>query len=352
MAITVKSAPSGTPSAHENLWHVADSTNKAASDFQYVWDIYKGGVLQARLKTRPEGTNSYGKLDAAIVVRSLLADSIPPSMNYAAFGSFAALGTDVLFVNYTMAVGESITGTISGNLVSGGYTAYNSIDANLSTVSGSVMSNRPLQSSAVSGEPLVFTFLPSGTQTFNVTGASTFSHTASGSFAASFPVTTNETIVVSGVGTYKFKLLCRNKYTPRTLMFLNRYGGWDSYTFALKSQRSIEATRKMNEQNDWHLVGDNMVNTSNAYVQREARRVYATEYRTLMELNAYQTTTEEYIWLEELITSPAVYLWQGNIWTPVMITETNYRPINVLLDKGETIKLNIEFSSKNITQYR
>ena len=352
MAITVKSAPSGTPSAHENLWHVADSTNKAATDFQYVWDIYKGGVLQARLKTRPEGANSYGKLDASIVVRSLLADSIPPSMNYATFGAYAALGTDVLFTNYTMAVGESVTGDVSGNLVSGAYTAYNSVGVNLSAVSGGVMSSRPLYSTAVSGEPLVFTFLPNGSQTFNVTGASTFSHTASGSFAASFPVTTNSTIVVSGVGTYNFKILCSSKYQPRTLLFLNRYGGWDSYTFALKSQRSIEASRKMNEQNDWHLVGDNMVNTSNTYVQREARRVYATEYRTLMELNAYQTTTDEYTWLEELITSPAVYLWQTNIWTPIMITETNYRPLNVLLDKGESLKINIEFSSKNITQYR
>jgi hypothetical protein len=363
MSITVKSAPGTTPSAHENLWHVADSTNKAASDFQYVWDIYKGGVLQARLKTRPEGANDYGKIDASLVVRSLLADSVPPSLNYEAFGAEGGIGTDVLFTTYTMAVGEYASGVTSGNLVSGNYTAYNYTGKDIAPASGSVLSNRPLQSTTVAGQPLVFTWFAVSGDSYRVdrTQAGTtdnFTKTATTPFVVSLPCTNTSadsmTLAVSGGVTYNFKVLCQSKYKPRTLLFLNRMGGWDSYTFALKSQRSIDAERKMFQQNDWALVGDNMVNTYNTYTRRESRKVYATQYRTSIELNAYQTTTQEYTWLEELVTSPAVYLWDStaDVWIPCMVTDTNYRPIDVLLDKGETLKLTIELSKQDITQYR
>ena len=50
MAITNIAYPSGEPTVQDALWHTFSSSNVAASDFKYVFDIYVGGTQQVRVK--------------------------------------------------------------------------------------------------------------------------------------------------------------------------------------------------------------------------------------------------------------------------------------------------------------
>ena len=55
MGITVHQSPTGYTSAHGEVWHVVESTDKNLQGFKYVYDIYKGNTLLTRIKNSPLG---------------------------------------------------------------------------------------------------------------------------------------------------------------------------------------------------------------------------------------------------------------------------------------------------------
>jgi hypothetical protein len=159
-------------------------------------------------------------------------------------------------------------------------------------------------------------------------------------------------ILSSGFATVTKKLKKRcSKYTPYTLVFLNAYGAWDSFTF-VNGNVMTDNQKKKFEQMEWKLSGFNMVNKSGK-VLYEGMRTYGSEFNTKMKLTTDLLDSGEYIWLFELMVSPLVYLWDktANLFHPVQITDSNYEIKNSLQNKTETLEVNIEVYKQN-TQYR
>jgi hypothetical protein len=142
-----------------------------------------------------------------------------------------------------------------------------------------------------------------------------------------------------------------SKYKPYTLIFLNAYGAWDSFTF-VNGNILTENEKKRFEQMEWRLNGFNMVN-KNGKVKYEGMRTYGGDFKTKMKLTTDLLSTEEYKWLFELIVSPLVYLWDkdSSLLHPVQITDTNYEMKNSLQNKSEFLEVNIDVYKQN-TQYR
>jgi hypothetical protein len=108
----------------------------------------------------------------------------------------------------------------------------------------------------------------------------------------------------SGVGagvseTRKFKIDTRcSNYENQRIVFLNRLGGWDYFNFTLDSKKSITISRTEYEKIlDWnYTIGD------------RGKTILAQKAETRMAINSDWITEKDSMWLEELLTSPEVYL--------------------------------------------
>jgi hypothetical protein len=376
MAITIKSAPqaSGYVSANEDVWHVADSTNKAVIGFKYLFDIYKGAELLTRVTNSPYGDDGYGVINVGNIVRSAVAvDTLADIDMQSGYNTYSVLnaGADFWWGEYDVQYGEvcgttNASGTIL-NSASGTYRVYNTYNrhplhkAGAALSSGTVyLTNRPNESYFYDGEPVILSFngkrLAAGNEfDIRIAGGENTVTAVDGFHYFSVNGLTGDAdveIETSGtvLATKKLKKRC-SKYTPYTLIFLNTYGAWDSFTF-VNGNVMTDNQKKKFEQSEWKLSGFNMVNKTGK-VLYEGMRTYGSEFNTKMKLTTDLLNSDEYIWLFELIVSPLVYLWDktANLFHPVQITDSNYEIKNSLQNKTETLDINIEVYKQN-TQYR
>lgn len=370
MSITIHQSPSGFASAHSELWHVVESTNKAVAGFQYVFDIYKGTNLVTRVKNSPYGSNKVGVLDVHNIVRASLPTNSISDIDAFSFDTAEELGQDVFWTDYDVRYGEVSGGVTTANIASGTHRVYNNylrpvFDEAESEITGAmILSNRPTESVWYTGHPaFISVFYPSG-QTFyrseKVNGSVTDSYSNTGNGNAFvfgyLPSSDSSTLEISGsvsgaIGSINFKRKC-SKYDAHTLVFLNAYGAYDSFTFVY-GKKTIDNQKKKFEQLKWTLSNNQMVEKVSR-VYNESSKVYAGEFGMKMQLTSDILSTSEYNWLAELINSPLVYYFDVNTedYIPVMITDTNYEYKDDRINKTDTLTVNIEFSDKTNTQFR
>lgn len=370
MSITIHQSPTGYASAHSELWHVVESTNKNVTGFQYVFDIYKGGNLVTRVKNTPYGSNKVGVLDVHNIVRASLPSSIGADVDAFSFDTVQELGQDVFWTDYDVRYGEVSGGVTTANIASGTHRVYNNyqrpaFDEKQSDITGAmILSNRPTESVWYAGHPVfISAFYPSG-QTFyrqeRVNGSitNTYNNTGNGNaFVFGYlPTSNNSTLEISGsvsglIGSINFKKKC-SKYDAHTLVFLNAFGAYDSFTF-VHGKKMMNNEKKRFEQLKWSLSGNTMVEKSGR-LYNESNKVYAGEFGINMQLTSDILSSNEYKWLAELINSPLVYYFNVNTedYYPVMITDTNYEFKDDRINKTDFLIVNIEFSDKTTTQFR
>jgi hypothetical protein len=370
MSITIHQSPTGYASAHSELWHVVESTNKAVTGFQYVFDIYKGANLVTRVKNTPYGANKVGVLDVHNIVRASLPSTSIADIDPFSLDTEVQLGQDVFWTDYDVRYGEVSGGVTTANISSGTHRVYNNYERPVFDKAGSeitgamILSNRPTESFCYPGHHVfISAFYPSG-QTFyrqeRVNGSITnsYSNTGNGNaFVFGYnPSSDNATLEISGsvsglIGSLNFKNKC-SKYDPHTLVFLNAFGAYDSFTFVY-GKKTLDNQKKKFEQLKWTLSGNSMVEKVGR-VYNESSKVYAADYGMKMQLTSDILSTEEYNWLAELINSPLVYYFDvsSEDYIPVMITDTNYEFKDDRINKTDFLTVNIEFSDKTNTQFR
>lgn len=372
MGITIHQAPTGYTSAHEEVWHVVESTDKDLTGFQYVYDIYKGNDLLTRIKNAPVGTDRLGVLDVGNIVRSSLDSFNFPAFNLASFTNEVSLGADVFFTDYDIRYGQvSGVGEVSGNLASGSYRVYNNYRRSRwdkyssEIVSGAFLTNRPSTSNYYSGEPLIASIYVAGIDrsrhlTTNYGNAGKYYNT-SGQYNLGYtfgilPVSGTITFDLQDendavIDTLTFNQKCA-KYETHTLIFLNAFGAYDSFTF-VHGKLMMSNEKKKFEQMRWALSGNQMVEKSGS-VYREGIKAYAVKYKERMMLTSDILSTGEYNWLAELVNSPQVYYYstENGEYYPVQITESDYEFKDDRINKAETLSLTIEFGVTQNTQYR
>lgn len=115
-------------------------------------------------------------------------------------------------------------------------------------------------------------------------------------------------------------------YTPYRFAWLNRLGGFDTYTFRLKSTRTVNITRKEYDRYLSRLNSEN--NTWGYEIGDRGRSVYDVKSFDAFTVVSTWQTAEEHSWLEEIFTSPAVYLVRGYsggemVYDPIIITKNS-----------------------------
>lgn len=391
MAVTINYEPSGYPSAHNPMFIELASGNSAETDFKYVFDIYVNSAFVTRQKVFPDPTDDKGYLDISRIVGNYL----DVAVNAVTVGSPTPvlLGLGEFYVNFYGIYGEEFSGTpYAANVTGTTYRAFNWSKSRtqrkiLNTQGASpvyfktledyksyFLTNRPQNTKVYDDQPLIITYWTDLALTLktlkiiNETPSSETTIVAGQGFEYPYVMDIGQsynqdterfsiksyTFLDSTVeASILFLPVCQPRYEPVTLMFLNRLGGFDSYTFGLNSVVSVDVERKGFGQNPYvgrsDLIGGGFV--------RETQKTFAVSYKTKWKLTGDSLTKDEYTWLEELITSPLIYVYiddpaDERFWHPVTISETNYIVKNHLVEKDNFIELNIEFAEPNNVQYR
>ena len=376
--ITINYEPSGYPSAHSPMFIEAQSTNVLATDFKYLFDVYVNAALATRQKVFANPDDNKGYLDLSQIVRSYFESEIDTPTP--ASTAPVELGLGEFYVDFRVLYGEDITGTTTANMVSGTtYKAYNWAKSRVQAQKGKLedyntkfLTTRPYLTKVYQNQPLIVGYWNltgtyyidlvneafDGSLTF-LTVVSTRSFVnplaADFGFAADqesryFYLRAKSSIDGSDISELKFEYICNPRYQPVTLMFLNRFGCWDSMTFGLANDLTLSAEKKSFKQNPF--VGRSDLTGVRV---RESTKTYSVQYKTKWKIRSHSLTQDEYKWLEELITSPLVYVYINDSerqWIPVQVTDTDFEIKNHLIAKDNILELTIEFSESDNSQYR
>jgi hypothetical protein len=381
MAITIQQDITGFRPAYNDDFYVVSSSNVAQTNFQFIADLYVNGSYVTRLKTFPHATHGTGLFNPKRAIENYVTKDFDLATNL-----FAT--NDNSFCYYQLRFGEQYgtSGTIYANLTNTStkyvwnsifdyeeYTDFDDTQYILSNSNCQFLTNAPdnlkIQSNErnylygitdTSGDIYylnITTFDSSGAQIdsyklynqyqdvstnarkfFRVgVGTYNFNDISSGDYAYSefgnFPVigsnvakynvqtSKQDGTVTSETRTYFVEDVCTKTEATR-LFFLNKLGGYDAITFKNKTKINADITRSnfKKPQGEW-------VN-SNSFVQGRANRAvtqYDTNIKDTFTIVSDWLTEAQSVWLEELFTSPDVYVDKNGIErVPINITASSY----------------------------
>jgi hypothetical protein len=386
MALEIKYTPPIYSSLHGDLIYTVADADKVSdpttyTNFKFIGDIYIGGNLIARVKRVPDPVTGIGIFNVAAIVRAYVATIFNPTPGILIA---QALTENEFYVNVDMHFGEewdyTPTYNILGDTPRSFVNSYNGrfvgATSLLAAKNQKVASNRPTTGFAFLTTN--FLFVPYFQYT---AGAVPFSVTPSGGgsgFSTSFtptvvdmnllnvspitlnalhagcitPATTSYAVTI-GSQTYVIKLICEPIYQPYMIHFLNQYGGFDSKIFSKVSRKILQIERKDYGRLPYTVDSDGQVSYSSSNgVFNEERSTYSSLWKETMSLNSDILMDEEYIWLQDLLLSPMIYLEDGGYFYPIVITDTNYEPKKVINDDLTNLVINIEFGKQLNAQFR
>jgi len=137
-----------------------------------------------------------------------------------------------------------------------------------------------------------------------------------------------------------------SKYNEVRVHFLNRLGGYDAFNFYLKSihQTDIKKDKYDQQHHDW---------TGFAYKYSKSSRG-TTDYNVALSkkltVNTDYLSEAESEWMEDLITSPSVYIEENNELIAVNLNQRNIVKKTSLNDKLMQYTFELSYSIKNRRQ--
>ena len=118
------------------------------------------------------------------------------------------------------------------------------------------------------------------------------------------------------------------KYNPVHVYWLNQLGGWDSYSFIKKNERSIDVEKKRYKT---YLGNYNTADVDNPFdTKNYSRSLNEREpiTKTFLNLTSDWLTESEYKWMRDLFYSKSVWMVDDNVdgynILPVVVEDTNY----------------------------
>ena len=391
MAITINSTPENYPSAHDDLYFVVTSDNISQVGFKFVFDVLIDSVIVARIKLFPDPTSTKGIFNAGGIIRDYIAGYFKPNTTQTAF---SYTGND-LYVSYSIRFGEEYDGTTYTNLASGSYKAFNFVNPPFRDFSTSYyqpkintwLTPRDISVAEVQmGEKLYAGWMNTAGTTTNLTltvqkylnGGSTDGTASTGSsvICSAFvlfdlsPGAINtylgESFITASTYQYgikvnyggnqsaefKIKLTCNPRWTPVTLHFLNKLGGYDSFVFRLVNRQESSVEKKSYSQLGWQYNSGAMSRYDSYKRINAGNNTFAANETVSFKLMSDYINQTDYLWMKDLITSPEVYYEQGGYYYPVGVKTNSWSDKNRIADKMFNFELNIEFAEKINSQYK
>ena len=379
MAITIYNTPNSYAPVYNQMIFTLSSTNVAQSNFRYIADIYVNGSSDyTRLEVGRNPSNNYGTFDVAGIIQNFLTRDFEDNTT-----TFKQCGNSIAY--YEVKFGEQygassgITNypnltTSSGYCFNGVFSPLDFLDFQTNTYvlqnsSSQFLTDRPTFESRT-GEKLILgfmtdaaneakfleiiTYYDEGTIFNTVTVANPYASISNRQdrsinvrvdydwltslvnadlSSGSTPIfvvnweyydirikNSTGAIVSETIRIYPGEDIC-SKYTPIRFKFMNNYGKYDYYTFtgAMTKNTNIKRNTYKSNPNQWSGTNYNYSTTSRGLSQ------YETVLDDTITINSDWITEDESIWLEQLVTSPDVYIYDGSNLVSVNITDSTYQ---------------------------
>jgi hypothetical protein len=391
MSITLIN-PSGYPSAQDNLWSIAYSSNSGQVDFKYVFDVFVDGVQLVRTKVFPEPSNGRGYFDAMPIVKNEITYGWfnPVDINS---GVQLIKSNNLLEKTYQIRVGEDYSGTTYLNLASGNVTTYNYSaplfkrrQINIGQKLNNWLTNRPLRIKAKTTDKILIPlyalgddFVPTiksyninnqliGTVIDNINAFESYNYNQLDigyqAFKRFFDYYLFTDILTTQTAYYTIQferasegwlsdilrvdLDCNPNYTPINLYFINAFGMFDTARFDLASRLTMDVERKTFEQRNYTLNNSTVDYYDANNVYNESKINYGSKTNHSYRLTMNYPTDAEYIWLAELIVSPQIYAEIDGNYYPVSIKSNNYEYSTYTNNRLKALEIDIDL---NQTRY-
>lgn len=373
MAITIKQAPPTLVPAYNDANWIFSSTNAGNDNFKFVVDIYIASVKVDRMLVPPHPTHGTGLANVAPLLESRISKDI-------AFADNRIHGNSNSYLTYTLKIGEAY-GTSGTTIypdlaVATGKWIWNGIydyEDFIGYSSGDIVARasnntRFLTNKASSGDVemddnswLYWCDLNlQSSYAYIVTRDST--GMTLNTFKVDNKFTTTEFLrIVSGpanlntipnaqftlgsqpvlTGTeadysiqifnssnqaiterYFFTIVDNcSKYEKHRLIFFNKLGGYDMFSFNKVSKNTADIDRSNYKKN---LGSYTNANTFTYSKGDRANSQFHTKIKDKVMLESDWVTEAQLIWLEELVTSPDVYYDDGTALIPINITTSSF----------------------------
>lgn len=405
MAITVYNTPASYAPAYNQMIFTLSSSNSGQPNFRYIADIYVNGSSDyTRLEVGKNPSNNYGTFDVSGIIQNFLsrdADDNTTTFKQCEnsiasyevkFGEQYGPSSGITnYTNLTNSTGYCFNGVFDANsfldFTTNKYVTINSSTIWLSdspkiytrigeklnlgfmtrsvdnayylliktyTINGTLqntvtilnpyraISNRKDRSINVDVSydwltSLTTGDLASGTAPF--INASTYYYTVEMTEDNLDAVTESRKIYIDEY--------C-SKYSPIRFKFMNNYGKYDYYTFTGAKTKTTNITRNTYKSNP------NQWSSTNYNYNRMSRGL--NQYETILDdtitINSDWITEAESIWLEQLVTSPDVYIYEGGNLVSVNITNANYETKYVASQQLFNLVISFTYSQNRKRQRR
>jgi len=380
MALTIYNTPNAYAPVYNQMIFTLSSSNYAQSNFRYIADVYvNGSSTYTRLEVGKNPTNNYGTFDVAGIIQNFLTRDADDNTT-----TFKQCGNSIAY--YEVKFGEQygassgITNypnltTSSGYCFNGVFSPLDFLDFATNTYvlqnsSSQFLTDKPVKFETRSGEKLILGFMTDAANeaynleiiTYYDDGTIFNTVRVTNPYAAlsnredrsinvrvdydwlnslvnadlSFGTTpifvtnyeyyevriknNSGTVVSETIRIYPGEDIC-SKYTPIRFKFMNNYGKYDYYTFtgAMTKNTNIKRNTYKSNPNQWSNTNYNYSTTSRGLSQ------YETILDDTITINSDWITEAESIWLEQLVTSPDVYIYDGSNLVSVNITDSSYQ---------------------------
>ncbi len=406
MAITILQEPIDRTPAYNENWFVAETDNQAQSNFKFVVDIvFLGDVSYTRRIKRNIYPGSTNKLviDVHRIIENYLTHDIDLATDEVTLNSNSWKG-------YIVRIGEEYgtTPTVYPNLAQSniiltwnaafGFEQFSQtagVDYVLSYPTSPFLTNSPDQNVSIDEKGWLYMIQSSNGQSFSQAEVVTYDANgivqtvlinnpynavsssgecflrmpaapaslnllSSGSINSGtlpiidssitrYTIRTLDTAIPNGASsvtkTYNIVSNCSD-HTKYRLHFLNRLGGFDSFSFIKGSQ----ITDQINKANYKKPKGDLYGSQFGYLISDRLTTQYQTEVKTTYQINSDWISDEESEWLRELLSSPIIFWQQDDNLIAINITDVNYIAKKALTDMTFNLTVTFETSYTNQMQ--
>lgn len=320
------------------------------TDVQLLWSLSEAALMDANLKLVKNGTvilDQFTNGSGSINVSNN--DSI--SVVSTIFSAWGAAGTLRLYIyNQTdgvMVYNQTLTNpSVLAELVTS-FTAQGVVPVTM-TVQKYLESGAPDGSSSTGGSVQLYKFAM-----MDVSPAAVNAYLGSSYITGS---TYKYGVKINYGGTSSdelmINLVCNPRWTPVSIHFLNKLGGYDTFAFRLVNKREARVERKSYDQMGWQYNSGAMTRYDSYKKINAGNNTFAVNETVSFKLASDYINQTDYLWLKDLITSPEVYYEQGGYYYPVSIKTTSWEEKIKPADKMFNFELTVEFAQKINSQYR
>lgn len=424
MAITIIQDPQAVMPVYNNIVFTVNSTNKTQCSFRYICDIYVNGTYVTRIKLFPKGTNGYAEFKVNRVLEDFVSYDLHSNLYGLAVNDDSICSYVLKFgEEYDTSSDCNQETTVYPDLtVTSTFYAWNAAlqyrewkdfdytDYEMNASSKRFLTNAPSGHLIRFSDQATINFFNLTSSVIDYVRVITYDSNDSvlGSFAIDNPYSTvtvtSRRLLTLGVGpdnlnnttlsstyltdiqpvitssvayytvtlwndaspdlavseTYRYDIDVRHsRFENKRFWWLNRLGGFDSYSFTLRNTKRVSANRQSYNK----LIGS-LDGTEWTYDVGDRGK-------TVLGLTSIESgsalsnwlTEDESLWMEELFTSPEVYISDNNgdgcapgntgvilNLDPIVITSTNFeekvkktvKNINYTIDYEKAYENNIQ----------